>query len=416
MGDCFNTTISPKAFNSLRINLRDSMRNDAMNVARYQAWHHFLHAVGDRKVSLEDQIAFLNGVTQKKYEGFADYLSTNVQTLFFVYGNADEKFVKDIGDSLNENIESNYVEAINDTHTSHRRIPKGLSVAQFTNKNSHDDNDSITILWQIAVGDSNREYYKTMTMMEILTNILKEAAFDELRTRQNLGYTCSTRPENFGFIAYLRLDVEGPDHDASQMLDVIVKFVDDFWETVKDIDDKKWEKMLRTQRSRYRKREKTLQETHDSLWMGLKTGSSSNDEDEKMSDMANRVLLSGFKDFYSDNIMDNRYRRALAIQVFRKGRKHSVPKTKHTLLDKDKLLNEQGWVDTMYADVEASVAEQRVGHRPHSPFFHVFDRLKAVGSVFLPHHRTFCFKHFIFFSRDIKAFGIECIFSNIHHI
>jgi len=364
--DCFNKTISNKAFHALRVNLRDSIRNDMMGVAHFQGWNWFLHAVGAKIVPMRDQAAELAIINQKDYEKFVDYVSENVEALFFVFGNADDAFVQDIGQAVENAVSPRHVTAINETNTSHRMLPTGVSVLQTTNENPHDDNHCVTILWQIPLGQSDHEYYWTVTLLEMLVNIFKQKAFDELRTKQNLGYTCQTRLENFGFVLYLRLDVEGPDHDATQILDAILKFVDDFWRSkVKKIDDDRWSKMKKTQSGRYKKRDVTLQETNDEFWIDLKSGSSAFDNQSKMSDMADRVLLSEFRDFYQQRIRSNE-RRAIAIQVFRQGAKHTKPSSKHKLLDQNSLLKDQDWVES--AELETSVADRRVWRRPHSPF------------------------------------------------
>jgi len=373
ISDVFNSTIDASAFKSLTVNLRNSIANDVQGVAHFQTWNWFLQVVAANVIPLTAQMAILDKITQDEYNEFVKYLRDNIDVRLFVFGNVDEAYVKDMMGSLTSIVNPSYVEAINETHSNHKEIPYGLNIVQYENQNKEDDNDAVDLFWQINPGGSDSSYYYTISIMEIIVSIMRQKAFDVLRTQQHLGYTCQTRVENFGFVLYLRIDIQGPSHDATQILEAILKFVDDFYkDTIKPMKQEKFDRLKEAQAAKYSKKDATQAETNDDYWIDLKSDSSAFDNDEHMKNMAGRVVLSDFKDFYLNNFLSDESR-ILGVQLFSQGTDFKRPKTKHKLLDNTTMLEESGYVETSYyASSETSVAgvaERRVGHRPHSPLY-----------------------------------------------
>merc|ERR1719492_633323 len=108
----------------------------------------------------------------------------------------------------------------------HRQLPKGLTIIQERSKNKEDKNSASDVYVQIGPD----KVLENVVLLDLLVPLLKEKAFDQLRTKETLGYIVSAGGGSYGFVLYARVIVVGPKHGSTKFLESIMKFLQTFYD------------------------------------------------------------------------------------------------------------------------------------------------------------------------------------------
>ena len=112
--------------------------------------------------------------------------------------------------------------------------------------NIQNGNNSSCFVLSVKIGclrpeyDSN--YYRTLVLLEILHNIINEHFFDQLRTKDQLGYTVSSCISGFGNdfeqqCKNYNFVIQSPNNDSKFLKERVFKFVRDFKNYLEEADE-----------------------------------------------------------------------------------------------------------------------------------------------------------------------------------
>jgi insulysin len=118
------------------------------------------------------------------------------------------------------------------------------------NPNELNDCISVTYLYSCSNPVDNPNHYDLVSKMKIINLFLKEAFFDELRTKQQLGYTVGTYNSSVGRsnnITYLQqFLIQSPHTKCEELLNRINSFVDQMITKMQNLDDTMFQTYINT--------------------------------------------------------------------------------------------------------------------------------------------------------------------------
>lgn len=137
------------------------------------------------------------------------------------------------------------------------RLPKGRDIyIRERNNDSLDDNSAVEVLYQLGT----RPQIDSVPLLSFLASILDREIYNELRTRQQLGYIVGVDVKQKHEVYFLRLFIQSPRRDVDQLFDSIDLFLDGFVrKTLEQIQEDSWEEFVK---SHHRKNNDGIQRSY----------------------------------------------------------------------------------------------------------------------------------------------------------
>jgi len=326
-------SVSDVIFESQKTDLKNALDSDNRGPSYSQTRGTFFHVTMDNAWPLEEQATALQSITQVDVMQFIETLQGQVQVEFYVYGNADEQYAREVGQKVESIISTDVITY----DIKHREVPIGINLIQTTNQNPEDKNSASDVYIQISSDD----VLKNVVLLDTLVPFLKEKAFDSLRTKQTLGYIVSAGGASFGFVLYARVIVVGPKHDATLLLTKIVEFLQVFYdEHIKDMTDERFKELMAPTKKSYTTTDLSIAQKQVLVMAQLGSTNYDFDHRSKLSSTANNMTASDLKEFYSTYFLGEA-RRILSVQLFAQGINQTLPTIDHNLLQGESALSNQ---------------------------------------------------------------------------
>jgi len=334
--------VSDIIFGSLKDSLKKSILSDDQGSAYGQTRSMFFHVTMEQVYPLPDQAKELETITQQELTDFIDSIQGQVQVEYYVYGNGDIDLTKDIGASVDKLVETKEI-----LHTvKHRQLPKGLTIIQERNKNQEDKNSASDLYIQITP-DSSLE---NMVLLDMLLPLLKEKAFDQLRTKETLGYIVSAGGASYGYVLYARVIVVGPKHDSALFLERIVAFLQTFYDNfIVNMSNSDYGEHKASTIKKYTRTDLSLSEKFDKVYAQIESTKYDFEKREKMAKIAQDTKLKDLQDFYQKYFL-SADRRLFSVQLFAHDRNQTLPQIPHRILASEESL----------ADLHGTVFEHEI--------------------------------------------------------
>jgi len=326
--------VSDTIFDSQKDNLAKAMLSDDQGPAYGQTRSMFFHTTMNQVYPLKVQAKQLETIEKDELKDFIDAIQGQVQVEYYVYGNADMELAQSMGKAIDHLVETKEI-----LHKiQHRRLPLGLSLIQERNKNKEDKNSASDLYIQIG---PDKEL-KHVVLLDLLIPLLKEKAFDQLRTKETLGYIVSAGGGSYGYVLYARLIVVGPKHDSASFLERIVSFLGTFYDSnVKNMTASAFGERKVSTIKGYTRTDLSLAQKHDLVFSQIQSTSYDFEHRTKLKQIAEETKLSDLQEFYNKYFLSEQ-RRLFSVQLFAHERNQTLPKIPHSILASEDSLIDEG--------------------------------------------------------------------------
>jgi len=272
---------------------------------------------------LKEQAAEVPLVEQDEMKDFIENLQGNVQVDYYVYGNANAELSAMVGSKIDSLVNA----APQTSSVKHRHLPDGLSIIQARNINPKDKNSASDLYIQIGP----ESILENVVFLDLLIPLLKEKAFDQLRTKETLGYIVSAGGGSYGFVLYARVIVVGPKYDSTKFLERITHFLQSFYDNhLLKMDSNQFEERRRSAIKGYIRTDLSLSQKHDIVWTQIMNTNYDFEHRKKLKATADSLTLKQLQDFYQQHFLSDS-RKLFSVQLFAQNRNQTLPELPHTI-------------------------------------------------------------------------------------
>jgi len=315
--------VSDIIFGNEKTTLKTAMLSDCQGPAYGQTRGIFFHTLMEKVYPLKEQAAELASIQLDDMKDFIESLQGNVQVDYYVYGNADVELAALVGKRIDKLVKT----SPQTSSVTHRHLPQGLSVIQSRNMNTEDKNSASDLYVQIGP----ESVLENVVFLDLLVPLLKEKAFDQLRTKETLGYIVSAGGGSYGFVLYARVIVVGPKHGATKFLESIMKFLQTFYdEHLMKMEDGSFEEHRRSCIKGYVREDLSLNQKHDIVWSQIQNTNYDWSRREQLKATAESVTKEQLLQFYQKYFLSNE-RKLFSVQLFAQNRNQTLPNLPHTI-------------------------------------------------------------------------------------
>ncbi len=177
-----HVVVNPKTFESIKVKIRRSLENREFDAAYQQLLSENSNFFSTSSVHYKDYLPFLDDITIEEINAFAKEFFSCVAVRAFTYGNLEGEELKPLVDGFfkqfkSQGLTEKDVEAFENRYP---ELPKGRHLLQFSGSNNN--NAQLSFYKGTEWNFENQAYY------DVLSKIIEQPYFTELRTHQQLGY------------------------------------------------------------------------------------------------------------------------------------------------------------------------------------------------------------------------------------
>jgi len=204
------------------------------------------------------------------------------------------------------------------------KVPEGEHVFQQANFDKGNQNSAICNYYQI--GEDNT---KENILTELLSQVLKDDCFNQLRTKEQLGYTVWSSTSRFYGVQAYRIIIQSTVQNPTYLDSRIESFLNESIEKIKKMEDTEFKNNIAALATKKLESDKKLSEEASRYWHEILTGTYKFDrvpiEVEELYKVTQQELVEFIEKYIS---AQSKQRRKLSIQVFGNGHLNFMyPKT-----------------------------------------------------------------------------------------
>lgn len=174
------------------------------------------------------------------------------------------------------------------------KIPKSRTEL-FTLPLTDPNNTNSAVVSQFQIGP---ETIQIECLTDLLENFLEEPFFDELRTKQQIGYIVSSYSHKMRGIFHFMFMVQSSTHSPESIFSQISAFLQEYKENIQKLTDKKFGKLVKTTLETSVKKNLSLHEEFQQFRHEIDSAAFCFDRKKRLKEELNRVKKEEFLQFY----------------------------------------------------------------------------------------------------------------------
>lgn len=313
--------VDPGNFSRLRELLARKYANFARNQPYVHALYHQGRALASKRFDVQDKMAVLQGVSVQDLQAFADGVLDRCDIEVLVHGNYTRDTGVKIARKIKELVNAQPLRASQRATIRAVRLADGTTYRiQRRNFNPADVNSSVCALYQIGT-----DSHANSAQLKLITQLIREPAFDQLRTKEQLGYSVFSVASNVDGALCLLVIVQSPTRGAQYLDDRIEAFMRqfEFWK-LGDMSDEVFEANAASLVKKLREKDKTMRQESARHWAEILYRNYTFDRVEKEIAEVDKLTLETTRDFFRKYVAISASRAKLSTQVFGKDRKIGI--------------------------------------------------------------------------------------------
>eukprot|EP01133_Synstelium_polycarpum_P003899 gene3899-4510_t len=278
-----------------------------------------MYAGNSMSFSPTNKLEALAGITRPQFIAFVQEFMKTLRIVGVVNGNLSIDQVVALGNDINTVLKRPIVPPAHDIFQNrHTSLTRGI---QYRYRGVHQDpgqrNSVCHIIFQTGVSS-----VRNVTMVQIIGPLMYEAAFSELRTRQQLGYIVHASRENSLSTENIRVVVQSNTQNPDTLVERILAFTKEFGQQLADTPADEFTAYLASTRESFLLKMTTLRQQSTQDW-GHKSLYNDYGFTKKTIEFLDQVTLSDVVEFYNQNITDEANRKMFVVQLF--GNQYTIP-------------------------------------------------------------------------------------------
>jgi insulysin len=166
---------------------------------------------------------------------------------------------------------------------------------EIQSKSSNITNSAVLSLWQVGPLSLLNE-----ALVEMLDQFLREAFFNELRTKEQLGYLVSTESETCRNYHCYKLEVQSNVSCPHKLTQRISQFIDHHWKLLQSLSNNKFKTLKKAVVKNYRAKDVSISDEHDRFSDEVYYNNLVFTRNKQVADLVQKLTKPAFLDFYQD--------------------------------------------------------------------------------------------------------------------
>ena len=243
-----NLKITTEMFENVKTNYKQRLKNFLLTQPYSLIDYHLSTHIERNVYPINELLNTLDTITFDDILNY-DSLGNPIIAYGLIQGNISSADALKIGE---------YVRKLNPSNTKY--IPteyfKQIDTCEFSDNVENPTEPNSCYKLSIKIGylrpDINKQYIEMSSCLDILNGIIKEQFFDQLRTKEQLGYVVQSYKSSYGnrqeqpFITY-DFCVQSPHKDANYLKDRTVRFIKEFRDHLTQKSDEAINKLIQSQ-------------------------------------------------------------------------------------------------------------------------------------------------------------------------
>eukprot|EP01127_Copromyxa_protea_P008826 TRINITY_DN2034_c0_g1_i1.p1 TRINITY_DN2034_c0_g1~~TRINITY_DN2034_c0_g1_i1.p1 ORF type:complete len:979 (-),score=187.89 TRINITY_DN2034_c0_g1_i1:64-2946(-) len=300
--------------------LQDSLTNFYKNQP-YDHAAHFLHSCTVTPYwSTEEKLAALQDVTKEALEHFKGLVLERLFLNVFYHGNVLEQEAIDLVNRVEAIIKP---KSLLKSEITTKRVVKLESGKEYilseVEPNVDNENSAITQWYQVGLVDD----IVLDVQLSILSDLLKDRCFHQLRTQQQLGYIVWSGKREVHSVTGYKVTVQSPVKDPAYIDDRIEEFLKNSLEWLKtELTDEEYQNFVSARIVKYSEKIPSLARLHDEYWPEISNFSYKFDFHIKSAEIAKTVKKEDVIGFFEKYVLNPETRKKFSSRVY--GNKHPL--------------------------------------------------------------------------------------------
>jgi insulysin len=237
----------------------------------------------------------------------------------FVHGNATEEDAKAIADQVTQILHS---KPIFESQWPRQRVvelEQGKSyVISKPGPHTSDENSAIYSWFPVC----NEDDMYNCALLYLMGEVLREQCYDQLRTKEQLGYIVWSGTRSSCGVEGWRVTVQSAVKDPIYLDQRIESFIQNSKERLDKLPEEQFKKFVTAKIVKYLEKEHTLRELHSRYWEDIKGWKNNFYRFNTLADVTKTLTKAELQKFFTKVIYEKESRRRISSRVF--GNKHTV--------------------------------------------------------------------------------------------
>jgi len=190
-----------------------------------------------RDASQEEKAKALQVMTAEDLQAFADGIWQHAHVESLMMGNLDSSEARVLGERIREYLPGGAIPDGAWPETRMARVPQGAHL--FSLKALNEDETNNVVIYYFQVGEST---WRARAFVILMQSLMHEKLFDQLRTKETLGYSVNCAFDATHEVLGYRVVVESAFHPPHFVSSRMAAFLRSFPETLENMDDESYAK------------------------------------------------------------------------------------------------------------------------------------------------------------------------------
>jgi len=314
------TEMPDKLESALFERMKDKVSKQYQNFNFAQPYQHAIYATDlcleSTKWSIEDKMNALNSIEMRDINDFSRRLLSRFHVELLIHGNVSTDEAKDMADIvLNQfNASPPLLSTIPQMRVA--QLQDGIDyVHRFQEPNEKNTNSCMVSVYQVGPMELHAN-----AVLSLFHHLLKEPAFNELRTAEQLGYivhtSIKTNGDNIKALLFL---IQSDSFDPIHIDGRIEAFIDRLHEKISSMSDEEFQANIDSVCQSLREKNKNIGEESSKYWHVLTNGTFMFKRLELVADEVEKIVKDEVLAFYDEFVKKGAAsRKKLGVQVFAK--------------------------------------------------------------------------------------------------
>lgn len=242
--------VHPNQFMRVVENVADTFTMKRKEEPSYQAENHTTYLLRTNFWHNEQLTDNMNAIRQNPQQYMAVLQQTKnsmfrrMYAALTVSGALEPSQILKMGDQIMPSFQYKVVVAQNEPVFGVVRLPQGEDIyVRERNNDSLDLTSAVEVNYQLGKADEAG----SVPFLKFVSAVMNRAIYNELRTKQQLGYVVGADTKELHGVYFIRLFVQSPIRNVDEILESIEAFVNRFrLNTVENIQEESWEEFVKT--------------------------------------------------------------------------------------------------------------------------------------------------------------------------
>lgn len=319
LGKLVSLDIKPERFDVHKIVRKEEYENFFKGQPYSHATYYLNQATVEPSWSIEGRLKIIESLTVDELRKFFPVVLSDMFINVFVHGNSTSSDAQKLAEKISEIVSHNIIFESQWPRQRSVQLKNGISYV-VTEKvpNPADENSAIFTWFPTHLEDESRD----TALLYLMSDMLKEQCYDQLRTKEQLGYIVWSGARSAGGLEGWRVVVQSSVKDPIYLNQRIENFIENSKNLLDQLPESEFQKFVTARIVKFLEKEHSLKELHQKYWDEVKCWKYKFYKNQELAEITKTLSLNDLRNFFTQKIYDRKTRCNITSRVF--GKKHPL--------------------------------------------------------------------------------------------